>query len=707
VRIPLDLYRILGIPQQTSEENIEQAYQDRLLQLPRREFSDAAVAVRNQLLAIAYETLSDQGQRQAYDQQWWGEDVLASEESIPLNTPELDCDASQLIGALLILLDLGEYELVLEYGEPPLNDPPGYPSNVTLSQDYLLCVTLAYWELSRERWQQQQYEFAATASLKALARLQRENSFSELQESIRQELYKLRPYRILELLTKQGHTEENRQRGLELLQAIIQDRGGIEGKGQDYSGLGNDDFLKFIHQLRCHLTVDEQITLFLPESQRPSLVASYLAVHSLIAQGVRDQQPPAIVNAKSLIAQLENCQDLTLEKTICELLLGQTEAVLTAIAQEDQKIVANLEEKLGEGQDPLTVFYSFTEQWLAEEIVPYFQDLGPDDLSPDGYFNNSSVQQYLEQLEPESLTPEPSFVPEFLPITTTESETPMVHSSAAFPDHAPVPTATPRRDRGKKRSRGDFAPTATLSPAIADNGNGFEHGNMGLDSAHGNGFLTGITPDSSPHKPHRRRKKRVTINPIRFGIFVLCLAAIGAGSAFLILSRTSSPLNTLEGDPLDLSLDQPSEFIPDEGTTQALIVSQPEFNQQVGQQVIQNWLTGKKLAFGQNHDFQALQNVLVPSLLAQQQGRAQADKAQQRYRQYEHKLQILDYKVNPQDPNRATVTARVEETSQPFSLANQQANGTGTKDDLTVRYQLVRQQGVWKIAQIQVVTTHP
>ncbi|MFM1842352.1 MAG: Cell division protein Ftn2, contains DnaJ domain, partial [Cyanobacteriota bacterium] len=57
--IPLDLYRILGIPQQTTEELIEQAYQDRVAQLPRREFSDEAIAVRNELLAIAYEELRD------------------------------------------------------------------------------------------------------------------------------------------------------------------------------------------------------------------------------------------------------------------------------------------------------------------------------------------------------------------------------------------------------------------------------------------------------------------------------------------------------------------------------------------------------------------------------------------------------------------------------------------------------------------------
>ena len=202
MRIPLDFYRILGIPQQTTEEFIEQAYQDRLVQLPRREFSDESIAVRNELLAIAYEELSDPEKRQAYDQQWWGEDASEDNDAHPLTQPELECEPAQLIGVLLILLDLGEYELVLEYGEPVLNNPLGTVGYATCQADYLLCVTLAHWELSRECWQQQHYELAATFSLKAFGRLQQENAFPDLQTTIRQELYKLRPYRILELLTQ-------------------------------------------------------------------------------------------------------------------------------------------------------------------------------------------------------------------------------------------------------------------------------------------------------------------------------------------------------------------------------------------------------------------------------------------------------------------------------------------------------------------------
>ncbi|MEB3161193.1 MAG: IMS domain-containing protein [Synechocystis sp.] len=744
MRIPLDLYRILGIPQQTTEELIEQAYQDRIAQLPRREFSDEAIAVRNELLAIAYEELSDPDRRQAYDHRWWG-DTTTDAAPLPVTQPEFDCEASQLIGILLILLDLGEYELVLEYGEPALNDSLDTVGETPCRSDYLLCVTLAHWELSREYWQQQCYELAATASLKAFARLQQENAFPDLQTTIRQELYKLRPYRILELLTQLPTAPESdeplssapsvpslphRQKGLDLLRDTIQDRGGIEGNGQDHSGLANDDFLKFVHQLRPHLTIDEQAAVFHPESQRPSRIASYLAIHTLIAQGVRDKLPHHIVTAKSLIAQLANCQDLALENAICDLLLGQTENLFLSLdVVQDPKLIA----AIGAGStltdadhdEVLLAFYGFAETWLLEEILPYFQGLTPDSLALSAYFDDPSVQHQLDNLSTDDFPPlDLSPPPNPLPSPNSEPETPMVHSSAAYADDYPPLPSSHRRGRGQRRSLNHVraahatnAPqggTATLTPPAYSNGNGGTiAGNYygtpsapeSLSSVPSDHFSNAVQDSSVPLTRRRRRKKRVKINPIRFGAFLLCLAGVMAGSAFLVF-RGVSPLNSLEAEQLDITLNNGSELIPDESTQKSLLLSQPNFTQAVGQQVLQTWLDQKKVAFGEKHDLAALNTILVPSLLTQQQNRIKQDLAQNRYRQYEHQFKILNYTVNPRDPNQATVTARVQEITQLRPQGTTQTAGSSEKDDLTVKYQLVRQQGVWKIAQIQVVTVH-
>ena len=76
------------------------------------------------------------------------------------------------------------------------------------------------------------------------------------------DLYKLRPYRILELLALPQTQIPKRRQGLELLQSILEDRGGIDGAGNDQSGLNIDDFLRFIQQIRHYLTVSEQHKLF-------------------------------------------------------------------------------------------------------------------------------------------------------------------------------------------------------------------------------------------------------------------------------------------------------------------------------------------------------------------------------------------------------------------------------------------------------------
>ncbi len=67
MRIPLDYYQVLGVPIQATPEQIEQAFQDRLLQLPTHQHSPATVATRRELIEQAYAVLREPEQRHAYD----------------------------------------------------------------------------------------------------------------------------------------------------------------------------------------------------------------------------------------------------------------------------------------------------------------------------------------------------------------------------------------------------------------------------------------------------------------------------------------------------------------------------------------------------------------------------------------------------------------------------------------------------------------
>ncbi|MFM7580431.1 MAG: molecular chaperone DnaJ, partial [Microcystaceae cyanobacterium] len=188
----------------------------------------------------AYGVLTDPEQRDSYQERWW---PTHPSTPAPETDPYLEIAPAQLMGGLLLLQDLGEYEEVLKLAEAELYRPEDPATLQTIRADLILITALAYLELGRESWQRSDYETAAATVLKGLAWLQREAQFPEVQNEIREELFRLRPYRILELVADPDLDSPERATGLQLLQEMIPDRFGIEGRGNERSGLGIDDFL--------------------------------------------------------------------------------------------------------------------------------------------------------------------------------------------------------------------------------------------------------------------------------------------------------------------------------------------------------------------------------------------------------------------------------------------------------------------------------
>lgn len=439
MRIPLDYYRILGLPLAASEEQLRQAYSDRIVQLPRREYSQAAISSRKQLIEEAYVVLSDPKERSSYDQLYlahaYDPDGNASTSvavenrsgqtngAIDNQSLSIEISQEELVGALLILQDLGEYEIVLKLGKPYLvhknNGGEGKTANNLADAearesdrpDVVLTIALACLELGREQWQQGHYENAANSLETGLEVLSREELFPTVQAEIQADLYKLRPYRILELLALPETNVAERRQGLELLQNILDDRGGIDGNSNDESGLNIDDFLRFIQQLRNHLTVAEQHKLFEAESKRPSAVATYLAVYALIARGFVQRQPALIRQAKQMLMRLGKRQDVHLEQSLCALLLGQTEEATRVLElSQEYEALAFIREKSQDSPDLLPGLCLYGEQWLQHEVFPHFRDLNKQTASLKSYFAQPQVQAYLEVLPSDAETTDESAV---------------------------------------------------------------------------------------------------------------------------------------------------------------------------------------------------------------------------------------------------------------------------------------------------------
>ena len=761
MRIPLDYYRILGLPLAASEEQLRQAYSDRIVQLPRREYSSTSISSRKRLIEEAYMVLLDTEKRNAYDQLYLAHVYTPNKtvDSVPQATladnNSKDQDAQSLsieitpegfVGSLLILQELGEYELVLKLGRPYLVSKPNLvslktghrvnrteiPDNPDLP-DIILTVSLACLELGREEWQQGHYENAAVSLETGEELLAREGLFSSVRAEMAADLYKLRPYRILELLALPQTQIPKRRQGLELLQSILEDRGGIDGAGNDQSGLNIDDFLRFIQQIRHYLTVSEQHKLFELESKRPSAVATYLAVYSLIARGFTQRQPALIRQSKQMLMQLAKRQDVHLEQSLCALLMGQTEEATRVLElSQEYEALAFIREKSQDSPDLLPGLCLYSEQWLQQEVFPHFRDLAKQQASLKDYFADRQVQAYLESLPTDAQItnewavinhqsfPQPD-INHFRHHTNNSTETQQYHHQTSNPElpetHIrPQPESTqvsiPRWNHPPTDERAGNQTSQIPSTAATPN-----------RRPHlANGTPTATTNHQSPK---RRRRKPSTnsipqrfiqsqanflssLNPktrlvwlVLFSLGGLLVVALLVSTTFSVVKNIFFSSPSLDGEQLAIELNQPPITIPDPNSQTES--TNEELTKQTAKKVIETWLSAKAAALGQNHEIDGLNEILTGAVLSQWQSVVQQEQEEKRYRQYKHNVEIVAVSKKGTDQDSVFIDAKVQEVTHFYQNSLQKKS---SDEKLRVRYDLVRKQNKWLIQRMSVVSDH-
>jgi hypothetical protein len=730
VRVALDYYRILGLPIQAPTDQVPQAYSDRLQQLPHPEYSEVAVAARKQLLDEAYTVLSNPETRSNYDIGFLKpSDILPvgdGTEPAPTDPPVVESDfeaysssleirPQQFVGALLILYELGEYAHVLELCQPYLtSDRLNLASD---RADIILTICLSNLELGREQWQQRQYENAAVALALGQKLLVKEGLFSEIEAEIAADIAKLRPYRILELIALPEENVAERLAGLQLLKDMLQDRGGIDGKGNDRSGLSTDDFIRFIQQLRGYLTAAEQQLLFEAEAKRPSAVAAFLAVYALIAQGFSQRQTGLILRAKQILTRLGKHQDVHLERAICTLLLGQTEEAIAALElSHDRQAVAFVRDRSQSSPDLLPGLCKYSEQWLQAEVFPHFRDLANEKVSLKSYFADEQVQAELEGLSVAEL---PAWERELL------EQHRLVYAPAASAEDSSS------EDENSVMESGDLSGFQTVRPTAERSLPDGEIPAAGRVSTltPTTSFSTQTAEDRSLGTPVQRRRRRrerqrhqhdrresngsapsllTKFNnlPKRGRWLILSLASLAvilpAIGIYYWWQKTPNGVATpaLEGEQLDISLDKP--VLP---TPTAQIPSPTptdSFGEATAQEAIEQWLAAKAKAMGKEHQIDALEEILADPVLARWQQRSEKAKKNNSYWQYQHNVKIKSVKASKANPDRATVEASVNEVAELYKGDVVDRNSS-YNDQLLVKYQLVRQDGNWRISQIEVV----
>lgn len=761
MRIPLDYYRILGLPIQATADQLQQAHRDRTLQLPRREYSEAAIAARKQLLDEAYAILSNPEQRQSYDVGFLSKTCESSaatgltatgSESLAQAvteagtadpyTPSIEIQDSQFMGALLVLLELGEYELVLKLGRPYLGSGSTNLKNGRFGDpkiaysDIVLTVALACLELGREQWQQGQYENATEALETGQELLLREGLFAGVRGEIQADLYKLRPYRVLELLAHpEDHWAERRQ-GLRLLQDMLQERGGIDGSGNDQSGLNIDDFLRFIQQLRSYLTAEEQQALFEEEARRPSAVATYLAVYALLARGFAQQKPALIRRAKVMLIRLGSRQDVHLEQAVCSLLLGQTEEASRALElSQEYEPLAFIREHSKGSPDLLPGLCLYAERWLQDEVFPHFRDLVNQAATLKDYFANEQVQAYLEELPAEPDAISESWAPpaaqqaaanwqagsaQRVPVTTAAAAAAEVGNGRPS-NRFVVPegvasrsgTATLHSMAGRSATA---ASTATMPAAervttpiaereVGAGGQGFgDHSRRRSDRGRAAGNTATVVGAIRTEEIPRRRPSRSAIPAesaegsgssrriLFIGAGLLALAALLGFGLSRLMKQSWQTARTAPSPSLLIQLDRPVINLPSE--VEATPSLDGAFNEAAATQVIQAWLTAKKEAMGPNYSTEKLNEILADPKLSEWQRWSEEAKRDGWYKEYDHTLKVSSVEVSKTNPDQATARAVVTEVTR-YYRGNQ--IGDTQTDNLEIRYKLIRISNQWRI----------
>ncbi len=717
MRVPLDCYRILGLTHLSGLEKVHQAHRDRLLSMPRREYSDAAIASRKRIIDKAYEVLIERDQPSVAATATLDEPV--SDRPVAKLPPQIEADEKDFAGLLLILYELGESEKVLSLAKPYYDPEEAEHQSARISPhdpDLLLSVSLSFLDLGREYWKQGQYESAASSLEAAQEILLREGLFLSIRSEIQADLFRLRPYRILELLASpDNHTNEH-LKGMSLLQEMLDARRGIDGSGNDYSSLGIDDFLRFIQQLRSYMTAIEQQTLFEEEARRPSSVATYLAVYSLIARGFSQRQPALIRRAKGLLVKLSAKQDIYLEKAVCALLLGQTEEASAAIdnsAEEDQ--IAFIRQNSEGAPDLLPGLCLYSERWLQEEVYPHFRDLMSQIVSLKDYFADEQVQAYLEEL----------------PNTGALSSD---WTSPVSVDRLGISSPLDDAPSVKRDLETSVSSDPRLSTYTPETPNRFQRSStpvLDRPSYIANGSAPNITRDLPKSRRSRnvppvknsgkninesvKEVKRINQAPVHLSqpkrkfnlgrlvaVVVLAIALIG-GSLWLVVWAFRS-LSGASRTEAFVPLEKPIASLVEatKATNSSVAIAQPgPLDKETATKVIESWQLTKAKALGKTYEDNLLDEILAEPALSDWKGRAKDLKASNSYLQYQVKSSDVD-QVTPDGDSKAKVVAKISETRNFFNNGELDRGASKEDSSYTVEYDLVKKDNRWLISEMLV-----
>ena len=387
MELPIDHFHLLGVPPTTDAQSVLRTLQQRLDRSPDQGFSLETLQARAELLRNSADLLSDEQRRRAYEAQLLGIHAASGSNQIAA----LEIPASRDVAGLLLMLEAGLAQEAFETARRNLQPPQAPALGSSREADLTLLAGLACQAAALDYQDQRRFEAAATVLQQGLQLLQRMGQLPQQRRQLEQQLGRLLPYRVLDLVSRDLGATLERSEGLKLLEELVQRRGGLDGDGDRDFDQGK--FQTFFKQIRPFLTVQEQVDLFSRWAQAGSATADFLASYALTASGFAQRKPERIREA---YGRLSAAGQLGIEPFLAcqQLLLGQVEQ---AESHFDQGASAELRQWASEqGSESLERLCAYCRDWLAREVLPGYRDMEVDaDL--DAWFADRDVQTYVEQ----------------------------------------------------------------------------------------------------------------------------------------------------------------------------------------------------------------------------------------------------------------------------------------------------------------------
>ncbi|GFR46493.1 hypothetical protein Agub_g8071 [Astrephomene gubernaculifera] len=325
VSVPVDYYRLLQVPRVSRPDAIRKSYDNLMKQSPATAYSADTLFARAVLLKAASESLTDPDLRRSYDAK-----LAAGHTALRVSQQDLP-------GALVLLQEIGEFQLVLELGSRWLDLNGAQPD----AGDVAAAVALSYCDRAGERLLATDSQGAVMPACDdldaALTRLRRYGVAKQLQTQIVGALRDLAPEYACELasLPLDSENAARRAKGVALMRgvlraaasaarAVARSGGGMGAAAPqaaagaaegDMADAGGDPQSTVVHARRMLtrasnvLTCSEQVSL-LPDALRGSGLTPhpdvlYDGALAHIVQGFTRGWPHSVQQADRLLAQME------------------------------------------------------------------------------------------------------------------------------------------------------------------------------------------------------------------------------------------------------------------------------------------------------------------------------------------------------------------------------------------------------------------